>query len=108
MIIGYNPKVYIRGFVNRLKKEIEPNQIQCIDEKKDIFKILEGINWLYLELDDIINIHKNTYQLLKLKWEGEGLWVVDFIKINDELECLQENDKEIIFYVKNDILVDEE
>lgn len=45
MLIGYNPKYYIRTFCNDLKNDCLHNQInidiECVDEHKDIYRIKE-------------------------------------------------------------------
>lgn len=112
MLIGYNPKVYLKKFLEDLKSFAKENDlllnIVCLNEQKDIYRVIvEDFEPLFdLELWDISNVDNNMYQELKITFEVDS----DLLKLlmeNEKVKLTSKGDNYYTFIVLDDILINE-
>jgi hypothetical protein len=107
MLIGYNPKYYIRTFCNDLKNDCLHNQInidiECVDEHKDIYRIKEQDKVYNLEIDEIVQEDIGSYQILKMTYREKGK-IYNMLTHHDDVNVRKENDGELYFSIISDVI----
>lgn len=110
MIVGYNPKNYIKDFLEDLKEfadtHSKPIQITCVDEEKDIYNIVDNFGVICsIELWDITNYDNNLYQELKIKYTNFTKLLDELIE-SEKIKVMSKGKDYITFLIVDDILSD--
>jgi len=108
MIVGYNPKVYIKEFLQDLKEFAEENEIDieyvCTDEQHDYFDIIhKNIVLFKIELWDITNYDNNMYQEMKISWSNISP-LLTLIMNSNRIKIINMGSDYMTFIVNDDVI----
>lgn len=112
MLIGYNSKLYIKDFIEDLKKFADDNiieiKVECKDSINDIYVVSDSKGKVCtVELWDITNYDNNIYQELKIKYTTTSKLLSLLIESNN-VKLMSKGDDYITFILIHDILNDVE
>lgn len=112
MLIGYNSKLYIKDFIEDLKKFADNNnteiKVECKDSINDIYVVFDGKGVVCtVELWDITNYDNNIYQELKIKYTTTSKLLSLLIE-SDNVKLISKGDNYITFILIDDIITNVE
>lgn len=112
MIVGYNPKVYLKEFLEDLKVFSEENNIEieivCTNEESDFYDVVhKNITLFSVELWDITNYENSLYQEIKIKYTDSSP-LLNLIMSNPKIKSMIMGKDYFTFIVIDDEIKEDE
>lgn len=112
MLIGYNPKVYIKEFLDDLlsfyKEQGISVSVTTTDSANDIYSIYASTVKVFdITLYDITNFDNNMYQEMKIYNFDTHEYILNVLLNHNNIKIIQKTDDIITFIVLDDIIVSE-